>query len=222
MSANAAIYIERLRKLFPRGRAWPEAKGPNWTQLLASLAEECARVDCRADDLIRESDPRTCFETLPDWEEMLGLPDACLGSPETINERRALVIALLLLDGGQTPEYFEYLGALFERDIRVEEAFPARAGWAVAGARCHASTRAAAVSSTAGCRLVEAAAPFYWTIHSDAVEAQIARAGAAQAGDRVRDWGDRRLECLIERFRPAHTQAIHIYNAADAVAKEAA
>ena len=80
-------YVEQLRALFPRGKAWPEARGPVWDSLLRSLAGELQRFDGRLCDLLEESDPRTTVEALEDWERVLGLPDACFGSGGTVDER---------------------------------------------------------------------------------------------------------------------------------------
>lgn len=211
-------YAEQLRALFPRGRGWPEARGPVWDQLLRSLAPELARIDARLGDLIEEADPRTTVEALEDHERVLGLPDPCLGFGQTIDERRQMVVALYLMRGGQTPEYYQKLALLFGREIEVIEVFPSIADESAAGDELAEQFVTADAGSSAGEFLLDAAAPFAWWTASAAAEATEPTAGEADTGDLLLDFGDRRLECLIARFKPSHTIAHHIYDASAALA----
>lgn len=213
-------YVEQLRALFPRGRAWPEARGPVWDQLLRSLAVELQRIDGRLADLLRERDPRTAIETLEDYERELGLPDPCFGGGQTTDERRQLVVALTLMQGGQSPEYFVALAALFGRAVTVEEVFPLRAGISRAGDRCGSPTRSLSAGGLCVSPLTEPAAPFEWWVLAEATEARHARAGECRAGDPVIAWGDRLLECLFARFRPAHTECFFAFDARAAIAAD--
>lgn len=76
-----------LRALLPPGRLSTALDGI-LSAFLASSAEELERVDGRGQDLINESDPRTCSELLPDYERVFGLV-----ATGTIDQRRARVVA---------------------------------------------------------------------------------------------------------------------------------
>ena len=216
---SAESYVEQLRALFPRGRVWPEARGPVWTQLLRALAEELRRVDGRFADLLNEADPRTAFEALEDYERVLGLPDACFGFGQSIEDRRRLVVAILLLEGGQTPAYFKAMAALFGQEItEIIEGFPAVAGVMRSGDNLNKRWLKFHAGSKAGTLLGSAGAPFAWWIKAKADRASIFRAGSSKSGDSLLGFGNTTLECLIGRFKPAHTKAHFIYNATEAVA----
>lgn len=101
-----------LADLLPHGRAW-DREDPVLQELVASFATEFSRVDKRAAKLELEFDPATAFESLGDWETMLGLPDC--EAPDTIEGRRKAVAAKLLAQTGhdQSLAYWvELLGVL--------------------------------------------------------------------------------------------------------------
>lgn len=83
--------------LLPRGAAW-DREDPVLRAAVAAEATELSRADIRARKLRRELDPNTTFELITDWEEMLGLPDCAM--PETIEARRAAILAKLLAQTG--------------------------------------------------------------------------------------------------------------------------
>lgn len=84
-------------ELLPRGLAWDQ-EDPVRLALVAANCTELSRVDLRADALLRELDPQTTFALIDDWETELGLPDCA--KPETLEARRAAVLAKLLAQGG--------------------------------------------------------------------------------------------------------------------------
>lgn len=72
MALSSDAYLEALLSLLPPGLAWPRENG-EMVDLLAGLAEEPARISQRADDLLRECNPRTAVELLPEWEAEYGI-----------------------------------------------------------------------------------------------------------------------------------------------------
>ncbi|MDR3661593.1 MAG: DUF2313 domain-containing protein, partial [Mycobacterium sp.] len=72
-------YQEQLRSLLPAGPAWDPEQVPEIQPVLLGIAQELARVDARAVDLLNEVDPVTVSELVPDWERVMNLPDPCLG-----------------------------------------------------------------------------------------------------------------------------------------------
>lgn len=83
--------------LLPRGLAW-DPEDPLRRALVAAQCTELSRVDVRADELLRELNPHTTFALINDWETELGLPEC--GAPDTLEARRAAVLAKLLAQAG--------------------------------------------------------------------------------------------------------------------------
>lgn len=195
-------YREMLAALLPRGRAWPRDPHSVNMRLLHSEADELARIDARASDLLEESDPGTALELLGDWERVAGLPDACTPAPDSIAERRAALIARLTGQGGQTPAYFVELAASIGYVITIDEFRPFRAGM-----RC-------------GERLYDTAWAHAWRVNvqpaavdtGSGVSVRYFRAGQSRAGERLVGYGSLDLECLITRARPAHTIVLFAYD----------
>ena len=184
---------------------------------MLSPAPELRRMDAEAATVIEEADPRTAIATIPDYERVLDLPNACVGAPEGIDDRRALVIALLLMKGGASPEYFEALGASFDRPCEVSEEFAFACGTSGAGDGLADEWDDLQAGADCGSFLSDVAAPFQWWITSEASWASRVYAGA-EVGALLLDFGDARLEYLASRFRPDHTRVHHEYDATAAVA----
>jgi hypothetical protein len=53
MGMTAADYREQLAGLLPHGPAWPRIDSSWLQKVLAASAEELARIDARADDLVK-------------------------------------------------------------------------------------------------------------------------------------------------------------------------
>jgi uncharacterized protein YmfQ (DUF2313 family) len=53
--------------------------------------------------------------------------------------------------------------------------------------------------------------PYTWRVTAGAVPIKYFRAGASAAGDRLQEWGEPLLECVIRRLKPAHTDVIFAY-----------
>lgn len=87
----AEAYARMLAALLPPGRVWRRHVGSGIQRVLLGSADELARVEARGQDLLRESDPRTADELLPEFERELGLT-----AEGTLAERRARVVALLV------------------------------------------------------------------------------------------------------------------------------
>ena len=189
--ADADGYAGQAVGLLPRG---PATIGRRLALLLAALAEECARIDAAARQLIDEADPRTTSQLLAEWEYDFGLPDPCGGEAQSVAERRrALVARILDRPGGASRAYLIAYAASYGYAITISERRPLRAGFR-AGARAYGLDWQWAF-------VVEAPAT---TITS------VFRAGS-RAGERLRTWGNDRLECLINRAKPADTVALFSY-----------
>jgi len=166
---------------------------------------------------------RTTVEALEDYERILGLPDPCFGFGQSFDERRRLVVALLLMRGGQSPEYFVDLAALFGHEITVEEVFPNH----MLGVGHFGETEfsidwsglefGGAEFNDGGTVFGSPAAPFGWWVYGSATEASAWQFGTTAFGEPFLDFSNPVLECLLERFKPAQTRVWPVLNAVDAV-----
>ena len=188
-----AKYLKLIRGLFPRGYAWDRVQEStsNLSKLMNAYAEESCRLDERAIQLIREVDPSTTSELLTDWERLLGLPDECdTTEGQTLQERRERVLQVLTTRGGQNETFYKELAANFGFSVDVisaEDQPPFLAG------------------SRAGDRLTNGNWRYAFVINAPAEFLVRFRAGQSTAGDPLVKVGNDTLQCLMEKYKPAHT-----------------
>lgn len=122
MTMSVDAYLAQLQALLPEGAALPRDPNASLALLLAALAEEFARIDGRADDLINEADPQTTSELLTDWERVYGLPDLCLYlTPQTVQQRRSALVVRMRSVDDLTKQFFIDLAATIGYTITVDE-----------------------------------------------------------------------------------------------------
>lgn len=195
MARTASDYQEQLAALLPPGQAFPREAGGSLADLLAGMAEEWARVDARAEQLIIDANPLASAELLPDWERVTALPDNCAGVlADTLQGRRAALLTKLASTGVQSAAYFVEVAAALGYAVTIEEFRPFRAGLSVAG---DALTNGDWV--------------FTWRVNAPAVTVTPFRAGRSGAGEALAAWGNDTLECKINQLKPAHTVAQFAY-----------
>lgn len=210
---SARDYLVHLQHLLPRGLAWTRALGARLTGLLHGSAEELARLDGEVHRLLDEILPSTTVDGLSDWERVLGLPDACTGPEETFAQRRAAVLQKLVRPVGQNAAYFIMLAKTLGYEEAEVVTFPPF--------RVEVSGAEDALNDAPGGAIWDAdgeAQPDHWhgwdyawllSVSGQPVrEFKVEESGAE---DRLREWGDSRLECVINRAKPAHTVALFGY-----------
>jgi uncharacterized protein YmfQ (DUF2313 family) len=193
MGIDAAGYLSHLQALLPTGAAFTREPDAALTRLLTALAAELCRVDARGDDLIAEADPRTAVELLTDWERITGLPDTCMGQPDTVAARRAFILSRLTGIGGQSRAYFIDLAAAIGFTVTIAEFRPFTAG------------------SLAGDPVTNGEWIFAWQVNAPETTVLYHFFAGSSAGEALRSWGNELLECVIERLKPAHTHLIFTY-----------
>lgn len=194
---DVAAYARHLKALLPSGPAWAvNDESTVLGRLLLAIGEELARVSARGGDLIRELDPATITELLTDWERVLGLPDPCLNTAGTLQERRAAIAAKYTLIGGQSRAFYIELAAALGYEITITEFNPFSAD-----------------ESGAGDPLApdEAGWAHTWQINAPETTIRVFRAGQNTAGDALREWGNEQLECAMNGRKPAHTNLLFAY-----------
>jgi uncharacterized protein YmfQ (DUF2313 family) len=182
-------YRTHLDALKPRGRLTRFIPGGVWEQVTRGMAVEFARVDLRAEDLLRESNPGRTNELLPDWERVLGLPDPCSGDVLGLAARRAAVIARLTAKGGASRAYFiAVANALGYAPVEIEEHQLFRVGIGAMGDPISNEEWA-----------------FHWTVHAPVFTLFFFESGGSGSGEALNVADNSLLECAIERIKPAHT-----------------
>lgn len=181
-------YAQQLAALLPQGRAWSAEPDSKLSALLRGFAEELARADARGDDVLREM-PLTTNELLPDWERVAGLPDDCAIPAQTVDERRAALLARLITTGGQSRKYYlDLIAALGETSASIFEYRPTH---------CEMDCEAPIVNESWR---------YYWRVNlPDKSNPRIPARVGARAGDRVDSFPHLLVQCQIGRLKPAHT-----------------
>ena len=186
-------HADLLKRLLP-----PVSIDPNGWAIDVELNAEGAALDAAqlsADQLLLEADPRTCSLTLPDWERTYGLPDRCVTVAQTIDQRRAALVSLVTMLGGQSRQFFiDLAGELGYLGATIDEYRPAT---------CNDSCNSALWSDIDR---------FAWQINLPYDSGGVFIANCNSACDSpLAAWGDEAVECRINRFKPAHTTAIFAY-----------
>lgn len=188
-------YLSQLQALLPQGPAWPREPDALITRLLDGFAEEFARIDARADQLIDEADPRTTYELLADWERVAGLPGHCAALAAvslTVEQRRAALVTKLTERGGQSRAYFIALAARLGFTVTITEfsewTFDSDDDTPFYGVEWNFAWQVNAPLNTVG----------EWTFDSD-------------DDTPFAWWGNALLECALNEDKPAHTVALFAY-----------
>lgn len=195
MRATVQDYLGRLQALLPSGPVWPRDEDAWLTKLLTALAAPFTRLHNRGVDVMEEADPRLATETLVEWEDDLGLPDACSAeAATTLQERRRVAHNKLTARGGQSPAYLVERAAALGFPVTITEYRPFRAGM-----------------SQAGDPLTNDGWVHTFRVNAPPVTIVEFRAGVSAADEPLAKWGNELLECGIKTRRPAHTNALFGY-----------
>jgi uncharacterized protein YmfQ (DUF2313 family) len=194
IGSDAPAYLEQLKKLTPQGLAIPTEASSKWVKLLDALAQECARVDAMAVLLVKESLPDTTELLLPNWERVAGLPDECTELGETFAIRKQNLLAKIAARGGATKQYFIDIALKFGFIITISEYDCFRVDINAVGDALNGEDW-----------------EFAFLVSAPEETITYFRAGNATAGEPLRIWGNERLECLINRLKPAQTIALFAY-----------
>lgn len=194
MALSVENYVQQLQSLLLLGKAWTRNVDSVLTNLLKGIAKEFARIDARADDLLRESDPRTTSELIEDWERVADLPDPCVTVAQTLEQRRVALTSKLTMQGGQSRKYFINLAAsMGYPNATIDEYRPMN---------CNDDCNDA---------LYSADDRYFWTINLPSTSGIFVMNCNSTCNDALQAWGDEAIECRINKYKPAHTTAIFAY-----------
>jgi len=230
-------YAEAMSGLLPLGQAWPRHEESALMKVVRGLTRIWGDFEIRASHLLEwESDPRLTVELLPDWERNWGLPDPCYEAPQSVAERQFALVQRMTIQGAQSREFFIEVAASIGYTITIHEYRP----WVVGIDRCGDSRvygdlppdpmrdewghyildpkgnkiDDGELSAWPSYGLGPEANRFFWTVHVDNAKLTWFRAASGQTGVdphlRIGVFDD--LECLLNRWKPAHTQIIFDYS----------
>jgi uncharacterized protein YmfQ (DUF2313 family) len=229
-------YRDAFLELLPQGQAWPKHTIDSvlW-QACDGLNNYWGFVDGRAADLLEiESDPRTTVELLPDWERNWGLPDPCYTAPQTIAERQIALVARMTLYGSQSREFYINFAAFLGYTITITEYRPF-----MVGIDCCGDDRVygdgtfmqdqwgrpimdpngepvadGELSEWPNYGLGPPENRYYWTVHVHQADLQWFRSASGQCGidPHLRIGHAQDLECILARWKPAHTEIVYDYS----------
>lgn len=205
-------YAEPLAALLPTGAAWPRDPASVLMRVVRGLAQVWGTIDGRAADLLEvESDPRKTLELLADWERNWALPDPCFAEAQTIEDRRRVLLLKMTIEGAQSREFFVWAAGVLGYTITITEFSPF-----MCGLSCCGDGRASATDQGPRWQIGAPEMRFYWVVHVSGARLSWFRASSGQAGidPHLRIGIATDLECLLRRWKPAHTEIVFDYSGA--------
>jgi uncharacterized protein YmfQ (DUF2313 family) len=187
-------HADLLKLLLP-----PASIDPNGGAIGAELRAEGNALDLAwgaADQLLAEIDPRTTSALLADWERVYGLPEAAvtaLGIVKSIQERRAALVAKVIMQGGQSRAFFIALALSLGYVITITECAPHSTEHDTEHPIYNEEYR------------------FVWFVNSAlATVRELTTEDDTEMATAV--WSNALLEAVIKRYKPAHTLALFAYS----------
>jgi uncharacterized protein YmfQ (DUF2313 family) len=233
-------YRDAFLELLPQGQAWPKhtMESVLW-QACDGLCNYWGTVDARAADLLeQESDPRKTIELLPDWERNWGLPDPCYQEPLTFGERQKALVQRMTIWGAQSRQFFIDIAASIGYTIGISEYRPFMVGIDRCGDNRTIGDGTEGQLNEFGYPLLDPGGNhpvpagtlsewpnyglgppenrYYWTVHvaTPALTWFRCGGGGGETGvdPHLRIGLATDLECLLNRWKPAHTEIIFDYS----------
>jgi uncharacterized protein YmfQ (DUF2313 family) len=230
-------YAVAMSQLLPLGQAWPRAEEGVLMRTVKGLCRIWGDFELRASLLLeQESDPRSTVELLPDWERNWGLPDPCYAAPQTIGQRQIALVQRMTLLGAQSREFYIGIAAEIGYVITITEYRPFMVGLDRCGDnRIIGDGSHTQLDYLGRLALDPTGVPpdsgeyseypyilgpdtnrYYWTVHVQNAPLTWFRLGngGGQCGvDPHLIIGIAEdLECLLDRWKPAHTDIIYDYS----------
>jgi uncharacterized protein YmfQ (DUF2313 family) len=201
MRANpSAKYQQALAGVLPRGFAWPRQPDSVVMRVMAGLAGSFAELDDGIKTIVEQWQPATSVARLAEWEEATGLPDACFGVDQTVQQRLGQLLrrlrgpALPYEDSSPAaPGVIVDICADLGYQATVAYNKPARVGLARVGARLGALD-----------------GRLYITVPTNATPARV---GRVRVGARLiaRTQSGAELECHLKHVLPARFLPVMIF-----------
>ncbi len=184
-------YTKLLKQLLP-----PKSYNPLAKNLHTSLAMEGMTLDrvfehCRT--VAGALDPFRHQEWRPLWEQVYGVPGTCFTNDMPYQERLHLLALAFQERLGGSKEWFSRIAALLGYTIDIKE---------------HKSFK---VGSFVGEQLTNNFWLYVFVIKTKGNSAKRFRASCSKSGESIAQWGNTLLECIINKYKPAHTCVYFAY-----------
>lgn len=189
-------HADLLRRLLP-----PVSYDPGGPKVHLSTEMEGRELDRVLADLphaVGALKPFTYREWIEDYERVYGLPHPCLRGDITCQERLRFVALAMRERSGISVGWLRNYAELVGYQVTITEFLPFRAGL-----------------SRAGDALTNGDWIYAFTVHAAGEITRRFCAGRSTAGERLRDWGEGPLECVINKYKPAHAIALFAYASAE-------
>lgn len=187
-------HADLLRRLLP-----PVSYDPNGPKVHLSTEMEGRELDRVLADLphaVGALKPFTYREWIEDYERIYQLPHACLRGDITYQERLQFVALAMRERAGISIDWLQQYAELAGYQVTITEFLPFRAGL-----------------SRTGDALTNGDWIYAFTVHAAGEIVRRFCAGRSTAGEKLRDWGEGPLECIINKYKPAHAVALFAYAA---------
>jgi uncharacterized protein YmfQ (DUF2313 family) len=230
-------YADAMQALLPLGQAWPRGEDSVLMRLVTGLTRIWGDFEIRASALLeQESDPRITVELLPDWERNWGLPDPCYAAPLTIAERQQALVQRMTIEGAQSREFFIGIAADIGYTITITEYRPFRIAMDSCGdSRVYGDLPPDPMRNKWGQVILNAGgngpvadgdlsawpsyglggdSMYFWSVHVETAKLIWFRCTSGQCGvdPHLRIGIADDLECLLNRWKPAHTRIVFDYS----------
>lgn len=97
-------FAQALAYLLPPGAAWPRDPSSVWMRVIFGLAAALDELHHFTHQAVEQWQPHSTSTRLAEWEEATGLPDACFGAAQTVEQRQARLLARLRGFQGAYPD----------------------------------------------------------------------------------------------------------------------
>lgn len=220
---DADAFTHAFLASLPLGEIWSRALDSPLVRTVRGLMSVVARWAERAGRfLLVEAFPPVAFDLLPDWERVLGLPEPCFPVAQTLEERRAAVLEKLQRrPGGQSRAYYTDIARRlgYHEDAPSPSAVPLEVPCEVGRinqVRIREFRPVMCGLTECGSSIWRLAPPemrFTWVVTVPGERLTWWRFGEMHCGTdphlSIRRAED--LECILHKFKPAHTQLIFSY-----------
>ncbi|HGD9122620.1 TPA: YmfQ family protein, partial [Escherichia coli] len=112
-----------------------------------------------------------------------------------VSDRQRAVVAKLISTGGLNRDYYIRVAAALGYTITITQFRPAMSGMSVCGDALNGDEW-----------------PFTWRINAPQTTIKYSLAGASYCGDPLASWGNKQLECSINKIAPSHLNIIFNYS----------
>ena len=210
-------YAEAFTALLPQGPAWPRESGSALMALIYGQSQIWGDpVDSRAADLLEiESDPRISIEMFTDWERNWGLPDPCFFHDNgDLASRRQILMLKMTMIGAQSRAFFIEAAAMLGYTIEIREWSPFMAGVSNVGDTRTPPLDPDPLVGDYRWYIGPPEMRFYWQVHVTTAGLSWFRSAAGQAGidPHLRILLPEDLLCLLNRWKPAHTEIVFSFS----------